>query len=632
MSEISLVEEMADLSDDEPSHWPANVAHSRKLMDHIRRRCTLPESELHHALQSVEDFRSMNTFKQDGLKFVQWAVKCKREGELIRNLKKHGASLEPALRTAVTDPSLTAGERNKYAILLLSFGADPDAADEHGKLLDTYDQTTLFMKYFFDRARTCAPFRKMRQQLWRLEQLGAPSPEGGDVPRLARLPEVFFTLVGQMPAAHILVEKVVGWAFRLARQPKPLVLIFCGPSGHGKTELAQALCEQLAGGSEHFHKVPCDQMQTTTEIFGLGGAYQGAAEGSALNNFMRGHDGKPAVVLFDEFEKAEKGVSDSLLNIWDRGEWQDKKLVSGRNQTKRTDCTKTLFILTTNAFDSAVTEFEKCHPDLARLAGDRTRELEQKIDQKLRKSAQTSFSPSFAGRINSFVPFFSFAKGEVLPEQEVEVLIDKTVQDSFDFHVQKSKNGHCSIEVLADMRARLDFVKMAKHFYAEAEGVRSVKRCIERYISDPIENMWIQGDLDWDCSFLRMMVDPEAFSTSYRILPSKHIQQLRSLTPDERIEVCKPSVEAKVEWTAACDVLGVFLKQLPDGDLRMSLTKALLDEVFSDDEDRHSTSTSTNRTTRKKCSRGQKAAKKGLPLQKYMDRAPQGLRNLPEFA
>jgi ATP-dependent Clp protease ATP-binding subunit ClpA len=57
-------------------------------------------------------------------------------------------------------------------------------------------------------------------------------------------------------------------------------MVFAGPSGNGKTYLAQEIAETLNGpNSEAFIKVDCGKIQLSTEIFGLSRAYQRAHEG-----------------------------------------------------------------------------------------------------------------------------------------------------------------------------------------------------------------------------------------------------------------------------------------------------------------------------------------------------------------
>lgn len=68
-------------------------------------------------------------------------------------------------------------------------------------------------------------------------------------------------------------------------------------------------------GDDGFLKVDCGKLTDDKEIFGMSGAYSGASEGSALNNFIVRKSSEPdslGIVLLDEIEKADKGVIHAL--------------------------------------------------------------------------------------------------------------------------------------------------------------------------------------------------------------------------------------------------------------------------------------------------------------------------------
>lgn len=154
------------------------------------------------------------------------------------------------------------------------------------------------------------------------------------------------------------------------------------------------------------------------------------------------------------------------------------------------------------------------------------------------------------------------------------MLIDKSIQDSLDFHSQKALNIHCSIEVIVHASTRLDFVDIVKHFYSKDEGVRSVKRCIKPYLSDAIENMWVRGELDFERSYLRMVVDKETSSTAFEVLDGTCMEQLRTLTPDTCFEI----YDDVAPWKAACDALCLASKSLRYG-VRVALTAGVLEDA-----------------------------------------------------
>jgi len=136
-------------------------------------------------------------------------------------------------------------------------------------------------------------------------------------------------------------------------------MIFAGPSGNGKTELAKILADLLKKPQDNaFHKVDCGKLSDASELFGKAGAYQGAQKGSAFNNFIvrMSQTDKVGVVLLDEIEKARQDVIHALYQVIDEGEWTNKKLdmYSEVSQTGVISCRNLIFIFTTNAADGIV--------------------------------------------------------------------------------------------------------------------------------------------------------------------------------------------------------------------------------------------------------------------------------------
>jgi ATP-dependent Clp protease ATP-binding subunit ClpA len=93
------------------------------------------------------------------------------------------------------------------------------------------------------------------------------------------------------------------------------VLLFAGPSGHGKTALAER----------------------------LGGILFGAAY-----KFMVEHHQKPCLVVLDEFDRMEKKSCETLLRVFEKGEYRDSRDSAGAGIA---DLKQAVFVLTTNALD-----------------------------------------------------------------------------------------------------------------------------------------------------------------------------------------------------------------------------------------------------------------------------------------
>ena len=75
-------------------------------------------------------------------------------------------------------------------------------------------------------------------------------------------------LLGQSFALEQVLGEVASHNINTELSEKPLVLLFSGPPGHGKTEMAKQLAELLCCP---FHKVDCRNHANPWEMFGSGG-------------------------------------------------------------------------------------------------------------------------------------------------------------------------------------------------------------------------------------------------------------------------------------------------------------------------------------------------------------------------
>lgn len=268
------------------------------------------------------------------------------------------------------------------------------------------------LDYFFEFQRMASTYKtKMQQEIGNAVL----------VPRLPLLNELNFSkVIGQRLAKSMILQKITTYFWSRAGNEAlalgPLSMIFAGPSGNGKTELAREVAELLNRPSDNaFHKVDCGVMTRAEEIFGLAGAYVGSHEGSALNNFVRSiaqERNKIGVVLLDEIDKAAENVITGLYQVLDKGEWTDKQLRSrGDSQSSIVPCNNIIFIMTVNAADHAIVRYTKNHEDL--YAADplgllaHRKMLEAEIQHSLQ--ATHPFTSAFIGRVNAFVPFLPMA-------------------------------------------------------------------------------------------------------------------------------------------------------------------------------------------------------------------------------
>ncbi|KAK8075355.1 hypothetical protein PG997_010018 [Apiospora hydei] len=223
-----------------------------------------------------------------------------------------------------------------------------------------------------------------------------------------------YFLIGQTTASAILVKTMLRY---LAMPTKrPIAMMFAGPSGHGKTELAKRFGDLL---NLPFHSVDCTSMKHTSDLFGARAPYHGHQEGSPLNNFLARNNGTRGIVFLDEFEKAGKDIRQALLIPLQDGTYQDRRDLSP------VDCGKTVWIFATNAFDPTIHEFCRRNKDVI-YDPRKMRESEKlmgDLSKDIRKESEGHFGAPITGRVTVWLPFLTFSP------IEQAVVADKYISD-----------------------------------------------------------------------------------------------------------------------------------------------------------------------------------------------------------
>ncbi len=239
-----------------------------------------------------------------------------------------------------------------------------------------------------------------RYLLWRTEHLAFREP------RLLQVAEAFsilppleipFHIVGQTYAINQVIEILI--SHLLLDSECPLVLLFTGPSGHGKTELAKQLGRLL---SLDTHTVDCTEMEHETDIFGPKFPYHGYEKGSRLNNFLASHAGERAVVFLDEFDKTTEEVPNALLLPFDSGTYVD------RRHQKQLDTSKIIWVLAVNFGESEIRQFWSSHIEGHPEASQKREEFEELSSTLGRLMLETVGAP-LTGRFSCIIPFFPFS-------------------------------------------------------------------------------------------------------------------------------------------------------------------------------------------------------------------------------
>jgi ATP-dependent Clp protease ATP-binding subunit ClpA len=270
-------------------------------------------------------------------------------------------------------------------------------------------------------------------------------------------------IIGQDQAIDVVMETL---ELHMSNMADHSSLLFVGPTGVGKTQLAKLLAERYGN---KFFKVDCGTLSDKHEKSSLTGSppgYIGSNEKSLL--YEKSKESTKWVICFDEIEKTSDKMYDALMNLMDEGTIMD-------SQGHLCDFSKSIFIFTSNLGLSEI----KYGKDIGFGSKDKTFD-EQKF--KITEAVERHFKPEFVNRIDDIVIFNSLTKENV---REIAALELKSLP------VSKNK-------------AILDFI--VENGYSHKYGARNIKRFIRKNIAKKIAQVIIAGKVPENTKYYKMDV------------------------------------------------------------------------------------------------------------------------------
>ncbi|MEM7473453.1 MAG: AAA family ATPase [Planctomycetota bacterium] len=262
-------------------------------------------------------------------------------------------------------------------------------------------------------------------------------------------------VIGQSEPIKLIVNLVATLKARLVRPGRPLAsLMFIGPTGVGKTEMAKSIAKLLYSDTRRMVRIDMSEYASPWSVEKLIGK-PGEGDG-ALTSPIR--EQPFSVVLLDEFEKADSNVLDLLLQLLGEGRLTD-------SQGRLADYRNAVVIMTSNL---GAESFRDSSFGFGETNGSGWREhFEREVRRYVR--------PEFLGRLDRIVPFEALSKECVLQiaERELGLLRQRSGLKFLDADVEFETEA---IELLSEIG------------YEPKYGARPLRRAIEEFVTVPLAN------------------------------------------------------------------------------------------------------------------------------------------------
>lgn len=277
-------------------------------------------------------------------------------------------------------------------------------------------------------------------------------------------------VIGQDEAVNAIANAIRRSRAGLQDAARPIgSFIFLGTTGVGKTELAKALAEYLFDDEHNLVRIDMSEYMEKFSVSRLIGAppgYVGYEEGGQLTEAVRR---KPySVILLDEIEKAHNDVFNILLQLLDDGILTD-------SQGRTVNFKNTIIIMTSNIGSHII------HDQLQYINENNRDDILLRLREKLLEMLRAKIRPEILNRIDEIIMFKPLLNEELLKIVGLQLEI-----------IKKAIYANNEIILTINSDAIEWIVKVGSDITL---GARPLKRTIQKYITNPLAEKILSGEI-----------------------------------------------------------------------------------------------------------------------------------------
>lgn len=293
------------------------------------------------------------------------------------------------------------------------------------------------------------------------------------------------SIIGQDSAIEEVLEILKVVRADIGDPRKPLAsLLFCGPTGVGKTETVRTVARALYGDADAMCRIDMNtlaQEHYAASFTGAPPGYVGSKEGTTILDAekIEGTRNLPGIVLLDELEKASNEVVLALLNVFDNG------LLTVASGERTYSFRNAIIFMSSNLGARELMDLEEGRIGLlARFKG-QAKDRRKRAQDTIMKCLLDRFPPEFVNRIDH-VDTFNWLGRDTMPslvDVEMEGLNRRLRKHDVVISIDEAVRGY-----------------LAAQGYDKRFGARGLRRAMRRHLEFPLATFLLEPGMKGDMS------------------------------------------------------------------------------------------------------------------------------------